>query len=60
VPGKGFFAILRLYGPEEAVIDKTGKPGEIQAIMRRARGASLCVACVFRSQGAPNVAPARL
>jgi hypothetical protein len=33
VPGKGFFAILRLYGPEEAVIDKTGKPGEIQAIM---------------------------
>ena len=30
VPGKGFFAILRLYGPTEAAIDKSWKPGDIE------------------------------
>jgi hypothetical protein len=29
VPGKGYFAILRLYGPTEAAINKTWKPGDI-------------------------------
>jgi hypothetical protein len=30
VPGKGYFAILRLYGPTEAGIDKSWKPGDIE------------------------------
>ena len=30
VPGKGYFAILRLYGPTEAAIKKTWKPGDIE------------------------------
>jgi hypothetical protein len=29
-PGKGYFAILGLYGPTEAAIDKTWKPGDIE------------------------------
>lgn len=29
VPGKGYFAILRLYGPTEAAIDKSWKPGDV-------------------------------
>jgi hypothetical protein len=29
VPGKGYFAILRLYAPIEAAIDKSWKPGDI-------------------------------
>jgi len=29
-PGKGYFAILRLYGPTEAAIDKSWKPGDIE------------------------------
>jgi hypothetical protein len=29
VPGKGYFAILRLYSPTEAAINKTWKPGDI-------------------------------
>ncbi len=32
VPGKGFFAILRLYGPTEAAIQKTWKPGDFEKI----------------------------
>ncbi|VVD75629.1 signal peptide protein [Pandoraea pneumonica] len=32
VPGKGWFTILRLYGPLEAWFDKTWKPGEIEAM----------------------------
>jgi hypothetical protein len=32
VPAKGFFAILRLYGPTEAAIDKSWKPGDIEKI----------------------------
>jgi len=32
IPGKGFFAILRLYSPTEAAIDKTWKPGDIEKI----------------------------
>jgi hypothetical protein len=30
--GKGYFAILRLYGPTEAAIDKSWKPGDIEKI----------------------------
>jgi hypothetical protein len=29
-PGRGFFAILRLYGPTEAAISKSWKPGDIE------------------------------
>jgi len=30
VPGKGWFALLRLYGPTEAWFDQTWRPGEIE------------------------------
>jgi hypothetical protein len=30
VPGKGYFAILRLYSPTEAAINKTWVPGDIE------------------------------
>jgi hypothetical protein len=30
VPGKGYFAILRLYGPTEAAINKSWKPGDFE------------------------------
>lgn len=30
VPGKGYFAILRLYGPSEAAMDKSWKPGDLE------------------------------
>jgi hypothetical protein len=29
VPGKGYFAVIRLYSPTEAAINKTWKPGDI-------------------------------
>jgi hypothetical protein len=29
-PAKGYFAILRLYGPTEAAINKSWKPGDIE------------------------------
>ena len=32
VPGKGYFAILRLYGPTEAAINKSWKPGDIERL----------------------------
>ncbi len=32
VPGKSWFAILRLYGPLEAWIDQTWRPGEIKLV----------------------------
>jgi len=32
VPGKGYFAILRLYGPTEAALNKSWKPGDIEAV----------------------------
>jgi hypothetical protein len=32
VPGRGYFAILRLYSPTEAAINKTWKPGDIQRV----------------------------
>jgi hypothetical protein len=32
VPGKGYFAILRLYGPTEAAFDKSWKPGDIEKL----------------------------
>ena len=30
IPGKGWFMILRLYGPLEPWFDKTWRPGEIE------------------------------
>jgi hypothetical protein len=32
VPGKGYFAILRLYSPTEPAIDKNWKPGDIEKV----------------------------
>jgi hypothetical protein len=32
VPGRGFFAIIRLYGPTEAALDNTWKPGDIERV----------------------------
>ena len=32
VPGKGYFVVLRLYGPTEAAIDKRWKPGDIEKL----------------------------
>ena len=32
VPGKGYFAVLRLYGPTGAAIDKRWKPGDIEKV----------------------------
>jgi hypothetical protein len=32
VPGRGFFAILRLYAPAQAAIDGTWKPGDIERL----------------------------
>jgi hypothetical protein len=29
VPGKGYFAIIRLYGPTESALNKTWKPGDV-------------------------------
>jgi hypothetical protein len=32
VPGKGWFMLLRLYGPLEPFCDKTWRPGEIELV----------------------------
>jgi hypothetical protein len=32
LPGKGWFMILRLYGPLEPWFDKTWRPGEIEPV----------------------------
>jgi hypothetical protein len=32
VPGKGYFVILRLYGPTKASFDKSWKPGDIEKV----------------------------
>jgi hypothetical protein len=32
VPGKGYFAVLRLYGPTAAAIEKRWKPGDIEKV----------------------------
>lgn len=32
VPGKGWFPILRLYGPLEPWFDKSWRPGEVEAV----------------------------
>lgn len=32
VPGKGYFAIIKLYGPTEAAINKSWKPGNIEQV----------------------------
>jgi hypothetical protein len=29
-PGRGFFAIIRLYGSTEAALDDTWKPGDVK------------------------------
>jgi hypothetical protein len=31
-PGKGYFAIIRLYGPAEASFNKSWKPADIEAV----------------------------
>ena len=33
IPGKGWFTILRLYGPLEPWFDKSWRPGEIELVM---------------------------
>jgi len=35
VPGRGYFAVLRLYGPTAAAIDKSWKPGDIERVSGR-------------------------
>jgi len=35
VPGRGYFTVLRLYGPTEAAINKTWKPGDIEKVEQR-------------------------
>ncbi len=35
VPGKGWFTILRLYGPLESWFDQTWKPGEVELVSSR-------------------------
>jgi hypothetical protein len=37
VAGRGYFAILRLYGPTEAAINKTWKPGDIELMQPGAK-----------------------
>ena len=32
VPGKGYFVVLRLYGPTEAALDKSWKPGDLEKV----------------------------
>ena len=32
VPGRGYFVVLRLYGPTEAAINKSWKPGDIDKL----------------------------
>jgi hypothetical protein len=32
VPGKGYFTIIRLYGPEEAAINRSWKPSDIEKV----------------------------
>jgi hypothetical protein len=32
VPGRGYFAILRLYGPTEPALAKTWKPGDFELV----------------------------
>jgi hypothetical protein len=32
VPGRGFFAILRLYAPTEAALDGSWKPGDVERV----------------------------
>ena len=33
VPGRGYFAILRLYGPPEPALAKTWKPGDVEKVI---------------------------
>jgi hypothetical protein len=34
IPGKGWYMILRLYGPTEPWFDRTWKPGELERVRR--------------------------
>jgi hypothetical protein len=38
-PGKGWFAYLRIYGPEQAAFDRSWKPGDFQEIESIGRAA---------------------
>jgi len=31
-PGKGWFAYIRIYGPEQAAFDKSWKPGDFEEV----------------------------
>ena len=33
IPGKGWFVLLRLYGPLEPFFDKTWRPSEIEMVV---------------------------
>jgi hypothetical protein len=37
IPGRGYFAVLRLYGPTEAAINRTWKPGDIELTESRTK-----------------------
>ena len=41
-PDKGWFVMLRLYGPLQPWFDKTWRPGEIERVKRGFAGASVC------------------
>ena len=32
IPGEGWFVMLRLYGPEQPILDKSWKPNEIEFV----------------------------
>jgi hypothetical protein len=32
VPGKGYFVIVRLYGPEKAFFDQSWRPGDVEQV----------------------------
>ena len=32
IEGKGYFAVLRLYGPTETAMDRSWKPGDIELV----------------------------
>ncbi len=37
VPGKGWFAIIRLYGPEQAFFDRSWIPGDFEKLNQAGR-----------------------
>ena len=48
VPGKGYFAILRLYSPTEAAITKSWKPSDIEKVNEVVKWRG-CVAVALRN-----------